>query len=313
MSRKIILASAQIDMSYLLPSFAELAPELDIHLHAEVGAPEDADTVLCWHAPVGLFGTLPRLRLVQSIAAGVDHIMADPSVPSHVPICRVIDPDMASGMVAYVVWAVAYRHRNFDQYLARGAQGLWQESPIVPTRLHRVGIAGLGVLGTAVAKALRMLGYDVAGWSRSPKPDLPDGVRGFHGADQLDEFLARTDSLVCLLPLTDDTKGFLNADLFARLPAGAHLINVGRGAHLIDQDLLAALDHGQLGAATLDAFTQEPLPEHHPFWRDPRIIVTPHIATRTGPTVVVTQLLANLARQDAGTPLFGAIDRQRGY
>jgi len=313
MSRKIILASAQIDMSYLLPTFAKLAPELDIHLHAESGAPEDADTVLCWHAPAGLFGTLPRLRLVQSIAAGVDHILADPSLPPDVPICRVIDPDMASGMVAYVVWAVAYRHRNFDQYLARSAQGLWQESPIVPTRLHRVGIAGLGVLGTAVAKALKTIGYDVAGWSRSPKPDLPDGIQGFHGADQLGEFLARTDSLVCLLPLTDDTKGFLNARLFARLPAGAHLINVGRGAHLIEEDLLAALDRGQLGAATLDAFTQEPLPEGHPFWRDPRIIVTPHIATRTGPTVVVTQLLANLARQDAGTPLFGAIDRQRGY
>ena len=313
MSRKIILASAQIDMSYLLPSFAKLAPELDIHIHAATGAPADADTVLCWHAPVGLFGTLPRLRLVQSIAAGVDHIMADPSLPGDVPICRVIDPDMASGMVAYVVWAITHRHRNFDQYLARNARGLWQESPIVPTRLHRVGIAGLGVLGTAAAKALKMLGYDVAGWSRSPKPDLPEDIKTFHGADQLDDFLARTDSLICLLPLTDDTKGFLNADLFARLPAGAHLINVGRGAHLVEQDLLAALDLGQLGAATLDAFIQEPLPEDHPFWRDPRIIVTPHIATRTGPTVVVTQLLANLARQDAGTPLFGAIDRQRGY
>ena len=313
MSRTIVLASTQIDMSYLLPTFAKLAPELDIRLHGATGAPEQADTVLCWHAPVGLFGSLPRLRLVQSIAAGVDHITADPTVPPDVPICRIIDPNMASGMVAYVVWAVTHRHRNFDRYLARAAEGVWQESPIVPTRLHRVGIAGLGVLGLAAAKALAMLGYDVAGWSRSPKPDLPGGVTGYHGAGQLGDFLGRTDSLVCLLPLTDETQGFLNAALFARLPAGAHLINVGRGAHLIDQDLLTALDHGQLGAATLDAFTQEPLPVDHPFWRDPRIIVTPHIATRTGPTVVVSQLLENLARLDAGTPLVGAIDRQRGY
>lgn len=313
MSRTIVLASSQIDMSYLLPSFAKLAPGLDVHLHAGTDVPDKADAVLCWHAPVGLFGRLPRLRLIQSIAAGVDHITADPSVPAGVPICRVIDPDMASGMVAYVVWAVAHRHRNFDEYLPRAAQGIWEESPIVPTRLYRVGIAGMGVLGLAVAKALRMLGYDVAGWSRSPKTDLPDGVRGFHGADQLDDFLARTDSLVCLLPLTEETRGFLSADLFARLPAGAHLINVGRGGHLIDQDLLTALDRGQLGAATLDAFTQEPLPQDHPFWHHPRIIVTPHIATRTGPTVVVTQLLANLARIDAGAPLTGAIDRQRGY
>ena len=313
MSRTIVLASTQIDMAYLLPSFAQLAPELDIHLHAAAGAPDHADIVLCWHPPAGLCGSLPRLRLVQSIAAGVDHITADPTVPAHVPICRIIDPNMASGMVAYVVWAVAHRHRNFDQYLARSAAGVWQESPIVPTRLHRIGIAGMGVLGLATAKALAMLGYDVAGWSRSPKQGLPDGVSAYHGTDQLGEFLARSDSLVCLLPLTAETEGFLSADLFARLPAGAHLINVGRGAHLVDQDLLAALDHGQLGAATLDAFTQEPLPVDHPFWRDPRIIVTPHIATRTGPTAVVTQLLENLARLDAGTPLVGAIDRQRGY
>jgi glyoxylate/hydroxypyruvate reductase A len=313
MTRTVVLASTQIDMSYLLSTFAKLAPELDIRLHGETGTPEQADTVLCWHAPAGLFGALPRLRLVQSIAAGVDHITADPTVPADVPICRIIDPNMASGMVAYVVWAVAHRHRHFDQYLARSAVGVWQESPIVPTRLHRVGIAGMGVLGLAVAKALAMLGYDVAGWSRSPKPDLPDGVTGYHGVGQLGDFLGRSDSLVCLLPLTDETQGFLNADLFARLPAGAHLINVGRGAHLVDQDLLTALDRGQLGAATLDAFTQEPLPVDHPFWRDPRITVTPHIATRTGPTVVVSQLLANLARLDAGTPLVGAIDRQRGY
>ena len=313
MSRTILLASSQIDMAYLLPAFATLAPDLDVRLQAETGAPAETDVVLCWHAPTGLFGALPRLRLIHSIAAGADHITADPSVPPDIPICRIIDPDMASGMVAYVVWAVAHRHRHFDQYLARSAAGIWQESPIVPNRQHRVGIAGLGVLGLAVAKALALLGYDVAGWSRSPKPDLPDGIVGYHGADQLGAFLARTDCLVCLLPLTEETQGFLSADLFARLPAGAHLINVGRGAHLVDRDLLAALERGQLGAATLDAFTEEPLPAEHPFWRDPRIIVTPHIATRTGPTVVVTQLLANLARLDAGTPLVGAIDRQRGY
>ncbi|HEV2677482.1 MAG TPA: glyoxylate/hydroxypyruvate reductase A [Aliidongia sp.] len=313
MSSAILLASTQIDMSYLLPTFAALAPALDIRLGPDAGAPDEIDVVLCWHPAEGLAAALPRLRLVQSIAAGVDHIVADPTLPPDLPVCRIIDPDMASGMVSYVVWAIAHHHRHFGAYLARSAEGVWQESPIVPSRLHRVGIAGLGVLGLATARALAMLGYDVAGWSRSPKPDLPVGITGFHGNDQLDEFLARCDSLVCLLPLTDETRGFLSADLFARLPTGAHLVNVGRGAHLVDADLLAALDRGQLGAATLDAFTEEPLPADHPFWHHPGIIVTPHIATRTGPTVVVTQLLDNLARLDAGTPLAGAIDRRRGY
>ena len=313
MSRTVALLSTQIEMDYLLPAFRAAAPDLQIRLGPDLGALDEIEAVLCWHPPAGLCARLPRLRLVQSIAAGVDHILADPSLPSEPHVCRVIDPDMASGMVAYVVWAIAHRHRHFDQYLARSAAGVWQESPIVPTRLHRVGIAGLGVLGQAVARALAALGYDVAGWSRSPKPDLPEGVMGFHGEDQLDGFLARSDSLVCLLPLTDETVGFLSAELFARLPRGAHLVNVGRGAHLVDRDLLTALDCGQVGAATLDAFTEEPLPADHPFWRHPRVVVTPHIATRTGPAVVVAQFLANLARLDAGAPLIGAIDRQRGY
>lgn len=313
MTRTILLASTQIDMAYLLPTFAELAPTLDIRIHDGSPPPAAADTLVCWHPPAGLIAALPGLRLVQSIAAGVDHIIADPSVPDGLPICRIIDPNMANGMVAYVAWAVAHRHRNFDQYLARAAQAVWQESPIVPTRLHRVGIAGMGVLGQAVARTLAGMGYDVAGWSRSAKADLPAGVTGFHGQDQLDAFLARTDSLVCLLPLTPETEGFLDAHLFARLPKGAHLINVGRGAHLVEQDLLDALDRGHMGAATLDAFTEEPLPADHPFWRHPKIIVTPHIATRTGATVVVGQLLDNLARLDAGAPLPGAIDRRRGY
>lgn len=314
MTRTIVLASTEIDMGYLLPVFADLAPTLDIHIHdGAKPMPAHAHTVVCWCPPAGLIASLPQLKLVQSIAAGVDHIIGDPTVPDGLPICRIIDPNMASGMVAYVVWAVAHRHRHFDQYLARNAAGVWQESPIVPVRQHRVGIAGMGVLGQAVARSLAVIGYDVAGWSRSAKADLPPGVTGFHGRDQLGRFLARTDSLVCLLPLTDETLGFLNAELFAQLPKGAHLINVGRGAHLVDDDLIEALDRGHMGAATLDAFTQEPLPADHAFWRHPNIIVTPHIATRTGATIVVSQLLDNLARLDAGAPLPGAIDRRRGY
>jgi glyoxylate/hydroxypyruvate reductase A len=309
----IALASAVIDMRYLLPAFEAASPGLDLRLAPDFGALDEIDAVLCWHPPAGLPARLPRLRLVHSIAAGVDHITADPTLPPDVPVCRVIDPDMASGMVSYVTWAVTHRHRHFDAYLDRQTRGVWQESPIVPSRLHRVGIAGMGVLGRAVGSALATLGYDVAGWSRSEKTDLPAGIRGFHGAGQLAGFLGRSDTLVCLLPLTGETRGFLSADLFAALPKGAHLVNVGRGAHVVDADLIAALDADHLGAATLDAFTEEPLPGDHPFWRHPRIIVTPHIASRTAPSVIVAQLLDNLARLQVGAPLVGAIDRLRGY
>ncbi|GGF44422.1 glyoxylate/hydroxypyruvate reductase A [Aliidongia dinghuensis] len=309
----VALASTAIDMRYLLPSFAAAGSGLDLRLGPDWGALDEIDAVLCWHPPHGLAARLPRLRLVHSIAAGVDHITADPTLPADVPVCRVIDPDMASGMVSYVAWAVAHRHRHFDRYLERQRQSVWEESPIVPSRLHRVGIAGMGVLGRAVGAALATLGYDVAGWSRSAKTDLPAGVLGYHGAEELMAFLGRSDTLVCLLPLTEETRGFLAADLFRALPKGAHLVNVGRGAHLVDADLIAALDENHLSAATLDAFTEEPLPGDHPFWHHPRIVVTPHIATRTAPSVVVAQLLDNLARLEAGAPLVGAIDRLRGY
>jgi len=182
-----------------------------------------------------------------------------------------------------------------------------------PPGRHRVGIAGLGTLGLACAGALAAIGYAVRGWSRSAKADLPDGVIGFHGDAQLGEFLSGCDTLVCLLPLTPQTQGFLDAELFARLPRGAHLVNVGRGAHLVEADLLRALDRGELSAATLDAFTQEPLPPDHPFWGDPRILVTPHIATRTDVSVIAQQTLHNLALLQRGERPGTAVDLERGY
>ncbi len=176
---------------------------------------------------------------------------------------------------------------------------------------HRVGIAGLGTLGMACAEALAVIGYQVRGWSRTEKS--APGIATFHGADQLDDFLAGCDTLICLLPLTSATRGFLGADLFSRLPRGAHLINVGRGEHLVEADLLQALATGQLGCATLDAFIDEPLPQGHPFWAHPAILVTPHIATRTSGEVIAQQALANLASLERGVRPDNAVDLERGY
>lgn len=309
----VALLSSVIPMQYLADAFEEAQPGIDVRLGADLGALEDIDIAVCWFPPHGRLAQLSKLQLVQSLAAGVDHILADPDLPRHLPLCRIVDDTMAAGMKAYVSWAVVQHHRGMKAYVASSDAATWEEQPVVSPRRHRVGIAGLGTLGLACADALATIGYQVRGWSRSAKSDLPEGVTGFHGADQLDDFLSGCDTLVCLLPLTPQTQGFLDAALFARLPRGAHLINVGRGDHLVEADLLPALASGQLSAATLDAFSQEPLPKDHPFWGHPNILVTPHIATRTDRLVIAQQTLANLAAIREGKRPPNQIDLERGY
>jgi glyoxylate/hydroxypyruvate reductase A len=310
----IALLSDRLDLDYLLPAFRAQFPGADLRQMAELGALEDVEAAVCWYPPPGLLAHMPNLRMVQSVGAGIDHITLDRELPA-VPVYRIVDPDMASGMTAYVAWAVVQHQRSMQAYVDSARGATWREQPIVAARRHRVGIAGLGTLGTACARALHEMGYRVRGWSRTPKRDLPAGIEAFHGEAGRDEFLSGCDTLVCLLPLTDETNGILRAELFARLPRGAHLINVGRGAHLVEADLLAALDDGTLGAATLDAFVQEPLPPDHPFWRNRRILVTPHVATRTSPETIARQTHANLARlgQIGAAPAANRADLGRGY
>ncbi|RSZ33847.1 MULTISPECIES: glyoxylate/hydroxypyruvate reductase A [unclassified Variovorax] len=299
MTLNIALVSDQIAMGYLQPAFRERFPQarllrIDTEVQ-ELDALEEIDTVVCWSPPPGLLARMPRLRLVQSVGAGIDHITRDPALPD-VPVRRIVDADMADGMNAYVAWAVVHGQRHMGAYLESQRRAAWEEAPIEPPGQHRVGIAGLGVLGQSVARVLDAIGYRVRGWSRSPKDGLPASIEAFHGDAARAEFLAGCDTLVCLLPLTDDTRGILDAALFAQLPRGARLVNAGRGAHLVQEDLLAALHSGQIASAVLDAFVEEPLPAAHPFWHHPRITVTPHIATRTRPEAIARQTHDNLAR-----------------
>jgi len=309
----VALLSEVLDMQYLADAFREAHPDIELRLGPDLGRLDDIEAAVCWFPPHGQLAALPNLKLVQSLAAGIDHLVADPALPRHLPLCRVVDTTMAAGMKAYVTWAVVEHQRRMRAYVERSAASRWEEQPFENPRRHRVGIAGLGHLGIACAAALATIGYPVRGWSRSAKTELPDGVTGFHGPDQLDEFLSGCDTLVCLLPLTPQTRGVLNAALFAKLPRGAHLINVGRGDHLVEADLLPALDSGQLSAATLDAFSVEPLPAGHPFWGDPRILITPHIATRTDRLVIAQQTLANLASLRQGQRPPHQVDLGRGY
>ena len=315
----IALVSEALDLRYLVPSFEAACPGIDLRIGTDArslsgtGSLDDIDAAVCWFAPHGLLARLPRLRLVQSLAAGVDHLLADRALPRQLPLCRVVDRTMGAGMNAYVVWAVVQHHRSMQGYVASAAAGRWEEQPISSPRDYRVGLAGLGALGKSCAGALAAIGYDVRGWSRSAKDDLPDGVTGYHGDEQLADFLGGCDTLVCLLPLTAETRGFLDARLFARLPPGAHVVNVGRGDHLVERDLLDALDHGLLSAATLDTFPVEPLAADHPFWLHPRILVTPHVATRTERSVIARQTLANLAAVARGERPQHQVDLERGY
>jgi len=298
MTLQIALVSDQIALDYLVPAFRARFPDAALHrIDTQVQdlyALDRIEVVVCWSPPMGLLARMPRLRLVQSVGAGTDHITRDPDLPG-VPVRRIVDPDMAAGMNAYVAWAVVHGQRHMGGYLENQRRAAWEEAPIVPPGMHRVGIAGLGVLGQSAARALAAIGYAVRGWSRTPKDGLPAGVEAFHGEAARAEFLAGCDTLVCLLPLTDDTRGVLDAGLFAQLPRGARLVNAGRGAHLVQDDLLEALDGGQLASAVLDAFIEEPLPSGHPFWRHPRITVTPHVASRTRPEAIARQTEDHLA------------------
>jgi glyoxylate/hydroxypyruvate reductase len=314
----IALISSQFRTNYLLDAFrtefpgARLVPCGHGQTDTDPGAFDDIDIAVCWMPQHGLLQSMPNLKMVQSLGAGVDHITSDPGLP-RVPLYRIVDPEMASGMAAYVCWAVTHHQCSIRGYLENQRRSVWEEQPIIPAARHRVGIAGLGTLGLHCARALSAIGYAVSGWSRTFKTQLPEGVRSWHGDDQLDDFLAQCDTLICLLPLTEQTRGILNARLFDQLPRGAHLINVGRGVHLVEHDLLEALDTGRLGAATLDTFITEPLPTDHPFWTHPRITMTPHIATRTSAATIARQTRMNYEALLAGRTSTGAVDRERGY
>jgi glyoxylate/hydroxypyruvate reductase len=292
---------------------AELAgalPGLAFRTWPELGDPAEIEYALVWRPPPGMLASLPNLKLVLSLGAGVDHVFADPQLPD-VPVVRLVDPHMVAAMSEYVLFQVLRLHRQDVLYMAQQRQGVWRELPQPDAGDRRVSILGLGNLGRDAALKLKALGFDVAGWSRTEKA-VP-GVASFHGAAGLGKMLARTDVLVCLLPLTPATEGILSAALFRQLPRGAAILNAGRGAHLLEADLVPALDSGQLSAAVLDVFRAEPLPPEHPFWRHERIVVTPHVAAATNPVTAARVVAETINRFRAGRPLQNVVDRQRRY
>jgi glyoxylate/hydroxypyruvate reductase A len=290
--------------------FRTEAPEIDFRLWPDIGSGADVRYLAAWEPPADLATRLPNLALLLSTGAGVDQFDFA-ALPVSLPVVRMVEPGIVNGMVEYVTHAVLDLHRDMPAYRRAQQQRRWHVIPIRPASERRVGVLGLGSLGQAVLGKLMAFGFDCAGWSRS-QHQVP-GVSCHAGAAGLDAFLARTDILVCLLPLTDETRGLLNAALFEKLPRGANLVHVGRGPQLVTDDLLLALDEGRLAEAVLDVTDPEPLPTDDALWSHPCVRITPHIASMTQPQTAARVAIDNVRRFARGEPLVGLVDRQRGY
>lgn len=289
--------------------FALHAPDITFYYWPTYGDPAEVRYLGTW-APIEDLERFSNLEVIFSLGAGVDQFDLN-SLPRHVPLVRMQEPGIVATMQEYVAMAVLGLHRDLLSYITQQRERVWKTLRVRPASQRCVGILGLGQLGAAVAQHLVGLGFNCRGWSRTPR-ELP-GVECYAGEAALPGFLAGSDILVCLLPLTDHTRGILDASLFAQLPRGSSLVNVGRGAHLVDRDLLSALDCGQLSAAVLDVFSPEPPPADHPLWHHPRVLLTPHVASMTQPESAVMMLLDNIARHQAGHEMVGVVDCQRGY
>lgn len=291
-------------------------PERPVHVWPDLSDPSAIRYALVWKPPSGLLATLPNLAAIFSLGAGVDHFILQDDLPD-VPIVRVVSPDLTQRMTEWVTLQVLMHHRRQRVYDRFQAERRWQELRQPAAADVRVGMMGLGQLGRDAADVLVRLGFRVAGWSR--RPTTVAGVANFHGPGGLDLFLARTDILVCLLPLTPETRGILSMPLFGKLArdgplgGGPLLINGGRGGLQVEADIAAAIEKGILAGASLDVFAEEPLDPASPLWRLPNVIITPHVAAASDPATIAPEIIRQILACEAGAPLANLVDRTAAY
>jgi len=308
----VLLSTKAATMAWWRDALLAVDPSLTIRLFPDAGDPAEIEAAVVWTAhDMAELRRYPNLRLIVSMGAGVDHLLRPPGPPPGIPVARLVDRMLTTQMGEWVLLNVLRFHRQDLDYRAQQAARVWNELPAPVTAATRIGILGLGELGTHAAGLMRQLGFPVMGWTRRPKA-VP-GVESFHGPDGLAAMAAQTNILVCLLPLTPETRGIVDARLLGLLPKGAFVINGARGGHVVDADLLAALDSGHVAGAALDVFQPEPLPPGHAYWAHPRVVMTPHAASITIPESAAPQVVENIRRARAGEPLLNLVDFSAGY
>lgn len=304
----IAIISPGRDPKVWIEALQQQLPGIDLQVYPQIDRPEAVEMALVWQHPPGFLTSLPNLKLISSLGAGVDHILSDPAVGEEMPIVRIVDEKLTWSMTNYVVLGVMNFHRQLVRYQEDQRKKVWDMSnPEIPVK---IGVMGVGALGGDAMDKLHGLGFEVVGFGFTEKKDFR---YPYFAKTQLNQFLAEINVLVCLLPLTPETEGILNLDLFQACTKGTYLINVARGKHLVEEDLLSALNQGYLSGALLDVFRVEPLPQEHPFWAEERIQLTPHIASVTNPRAAAPQIITNYKRLKASQPLLNLVNRTRGY
>ncbi len=303
-----LIITSQKDPKPWVEALKEKAPDLDLEVYPEVRDPKKVEFALSWKHPHGAFRDYPNLKVIASMGAGIDHIICDKEIPQHIHITRLVDEQLTKDMSVFVLSLVLEHLRNLAEHHCSKE---WNPTAYLRPEEVQVGIMGMGVLGVGVAEKLIQNKFNVTGWSRTNKEIL--GVTKYHGDDQLKDFLKDSRVLVNLLPLTSETRNILNKHLFEKLPKEAYVINVARGEHLVEDDLLEMINNGHLSGAALDVFRQEPLPEGHPFWNNKKIRISPHIASTTHIESVIPQILKNFRLMQEGKNLENEVDRKKEY
>ncbi len=307
----LLIICTDRDLSPWVAALKNLKPDLDVRVYPEEGNLDDIEFVLCWKHPKGILKRYPNLKVISSMGAGVDHMFTDPDLPFNVPIVRIVDPELAQGMSEFVIGIILNQMRSLTQYHEHQKQKHWKAKRFQIAKNTQIGIMGLGVLGQDLARKLIAIGFKVAGWAQTPKS--LDALNIYVGTEDFETFLSKSNILVCLLPLTKQTENILDKRTFSKLPENAYVINVARGEHVVDADLIEMIDAGHLSGATLDVFRKEPLPEAHAFWYHPKIAITPHIASLTNPVSVAPQIIENYNRCKAGQALLNEVSVKLGY
>lgn len=292
-------------------AFARAMPGMQFRISPDSGPREKIRYALIWRPDPGALTQLPNLKAILVMGAGVDVALSNPGLPAGIPVVRLLDAGMADPMAEYALHAVLHFQRRMREYAEQQQGANWRPLAWKLAQDWPVGVMGLGIMGGLIARRISALGYPVAGWVRSARKI--GGIEIFAGIEGLVPFLARSRVVINALPLTPQTQDILDSRAFAAMPAGAFVVNIGRGAHLVDSDLIAALDSGHIEAAMLDVFREEPLPASHAFWRHPKIILTPHVAAPTIVPAAAAQVIENVRRLERGEPPLGLVDRRKGY